>query len=275
MTEADGKPAPAIDAIVYVVGFPEKPDPNAPRPRSRRRAVTSCPTSSRSPRARHPVPDDDPFLHNVFSQSAARKFDLGSFKKGEYKDTPFPDTGVIDVYCNIHPEMAATILVLPNRRHTRTTSAGAFTLEGVPPGKSIVSRTRAAPPAGELEHHRDVRRRYQIDLKLVRGAEPNHLDKYSEKYKDSGATVESPSGLQVERHAQHAVDHARERREVGVATLRRCLCTHASGSRRPRVSRSCARPRRGGHRLLLELRGSIAPAGRRASGTERAPSTAS
>jgi hypothetical protein len=28
----------------------------------------------------------------------------------------FPRPGVIDVYCNIHPRMSATIPVLPNRR---------------------------------------------------------------------------------------------------------------------------------------------------------------
>ena len=68
---------------------------------------------------RSTFPNGDPFLHNVFSQSATRKFDLGSFKLHDEKTKDFPSPGVVDVYCNIHPEMAATILVLPNRRHIR------------------------------------------------------------------------------------------------------------------------------------------------------------
>src|SRR5690606_19296734 len=84
-----------------------------------------------------------------FSQSPARKFDLGSFKKGESKDKSFEKPGVVDVYCNIHPEMAATILVLPNTRHTRAKPDGSYMIDGVPPGTWTVFAyaRRAAKPA--------------------------------------------------------------------------------------------------------------------------------
>jgi len=70
--------------------------------------------------------------------SAARRFDLGQFKQGEKETKSFRKPGVVEVYCNIHPEMAATILVLPNRRFTTAAPDGRFAIEGLPPGRWTV-----------------------------------------------------------------------------------------------------------------------------------------
>jgi hypothetical protein len=64
----------------------------------------------------------------VFSPTPSRRFDLGSFPKGDSRSRVFPEPGVIDVFCNIHPEMSATILVLPNRKFTQTGDDGSFVL---------------------------------------------------------------------------------------------------------------------------------------------------
>src|SRR5207249_947314 len=79
-------------------------------------------------------PNADPFFHNVFSVSPGQRFDLGQYKRGETKTKLFREAGPVEVYCNIHPEMAATILVLPNRRFATTGADGTFTIEGVPAG---------------------------------------------------------------------------------------------------------------------------------------------
>jgi hypothetical protein len=134
-------------------------------------------------------PNQDSFLHNVFSQSSARKFDLGSFKKGDTKEKDFTTAGVIDVYCNIHPEMAATILVLPNKRHTRTKPDGTFVIDGVKPGNWTVFAygRRALKPASTrvtVTAGQDT----TVNLALTRGAEPPHVNKYGEKYKDPTTT---------------------------------------------------------------------------------------
>ena len=188
ITDPDGKPVDA-DAIIYVVGFTESPSTSAPTPIAQKNrafvpdlvAITVGETVS--------FPNRDPFLHNVFSQSQARKFDLGSFKKDEQKSKDFPDPGVIDVYCNIHPEMAATILVLPNREHTRRNRDGTYTLDNVPPGHwQVFAYARRTKPvsapvtvvAGQDTH---------VDLALVRGSAEPHLNKYGEKYHDTGTTT--------------------------------------------------------------------------------------
>ena len=190
VVEADGTAAPVIDAIVYVVGFPETADPKATPAQIAQEGRHFVPdlvavTAGESIN----FPNNDPFLHNVFSQSAARKFDLGSFKKGQQKTAEFPDPGVIEVYCNIHPEMAATILVLPNRRHARTSPTGAYTLEGVPPGEwTVFAYTRRAVKPVSAKVTVSATAETKLDLKLVRGAEPEHLNKFGEKYKAGGPT---------------------------------------------------------------------------------------
>jgi len=184
LTDADGRPAPASEVIVYVVGFTEPHAAGPPVQIAQRGrafvpdlvAITVGDTVS--------FPNADPFLHNVFSLSTARKFDLGSFKRGDAKDKLFPSPGVVDVYCNIHPEMAATILVLPNRAHTRVGADGTFTLAGIPAGEwTVFAYTRRA--ARPVSAHASVKPGADttLALALARGAEPEHLNKYGETYR--------------------------------------------------------------------------------------------
>jgi plastocyanin len=79
-------------------------------------------------------PNFDPYFHNVFSLSRALTFDLGRFRKGEKRERVFPHAGVVKVYCHIHSEMAATIMVFDHRLYSTPTSEGSFTIDAVPPG---------------------------------------------------------------------------------------------------------------------------------------------
>ena len=56
--------------------------------------------------------NDDPFFHNVFSLSAAKTFDLGSYPAGESKSVTFDKPGMVEVMCAIHPTMFMTIEVV-------------------------------------------------------------------------------------------------------------------------------------------------------------------
>lgn len=80
-------------------------------------------------------PNDDKVFHNVFSVSKAAKFDLGLYKSGTTKSVTFKSAGVVDVYCNIHPQMVAKIKVVDSSYYAVTAADGTFKIKGVPAGK--------------------------------------------------------------------------------------------------------------------------------------------
>lgn len=80
-------------------------------------------------------PNDDKVFHNVFSLSKAGRFDLGLYKAGDTRSVTFKEAGVIDIYCNIHPQMAAKIKVLDTSFYAVTGADGTFKIKNVPPGK--------------------------------------------------------------------------------------------------------------------------------------------
>ncbi len=57
--------------------------------------------------------NEDNFAHNVFSLSAAKSFDLGSFGNGGSKTIVFDKPGKIEVECAVHPDMRLDIEVKP------------------------------------------------------------------------------------------------------------------------------------------------------------------
>jgi plastocyanin len=83
-------------------------------------------------------PNFDPIFHNVFSLSKAKNFDLGNYPKGQTRMVTFPSPGMVAVYCHLHSNMAATIVVAPNRWATQANGNGAFALKDVPAGTYTV-----------------------------------------------------------------------------------------------------------------------------------------
>lgn len=84
-------------------------------------------------------PNWDDFDHNVFSRSkAAPAFDLDRYPRGQSKSRIFEKVGVVQVFCNIHPQMRAIIFVTPNRYFARADAEGRFEITGVPPGRHTI-----------------------------------------------------------------------------------------------------------------------------------------
>lgn len=79
-------------------------------------------------------PNQDPFSHNVFSNSALGAFDLGLYRTGKSRAATFPKPGVYAIYCNIHARMVSYVVAVPTAYVSRAQSSGAFTLAGVPAG---------------------------------------------------------------------------------------------------------------------------------------------
>jgi plastocyanin len=176
--------APVEPVLVYVVGFAEKPSP-APvviKQVGKRFipdlvAVTAGGSVS--------FPNGDPFLHNVFSQTTERAFDLGSYKQGETRTRPFPKPGVIDVYCNLHPEMSATIVVLPNTKFVLAGPDGTFEIKDVPVGSwsvFAVSRRAAQPATTKVTVTAGARVEATLHLDEVE-REFKHRNKFGEAYR--------------------------------------------------------------------------------------------
>jgi plastocyanin len=80
-------------------------------------------------------PNYDSVFHNVFSPSSRHPFDLGSYRAGDApKGVEMTATGVIDVFCNMHSRMHASVLVVPSSLYGRVAPDGSFELDGVPLG---------------------------------------------------------------------------------------------------------------------------------------------
>jgi plastocyanin len=80
-------------------------------------------------------PNLDAVFHSVFSTSGRNSFDLGSYRSGDpAKSVTLTTPGVVEVFCNIHAKMNATILVVPGPLYTKVGSDGSFRLENVPVG---------------------------------------------------------------------------------------------------------------------------------------------
>jgi plastocyanin len=79
-------------------------------------------------------PNHDPFNHNVFSLSEENPFDLGLYGRGEGRSVKLSRPGITRVYCNVHAQMSAIVVVRDNPWVTQPGSDGTFSLPAVPPG---------------------------------------------------------------------------------------------------------------------------------------------
>ncbi len=79
-------------------------------------------------------PNDDPISHNLFSLSSANAFDLGLYRRGAGKSEKFDNPGIVNVYCNVHPNMSAVIHVMATPYYTFADASGRYAFD-VPPGR--------------------------------------------------------------------------------------------------------------------------------------------
>jgi plastocyanin len=80
-------------------------------------------------------PNEDPFFHNVFSLYAGKRFDLGLYEAGSSRSVLFEHPGASFLFCNIHPEMSAVVVVVPTPYFGLSDATGRITIAGVPDGK--------------------------------------------------------------------------------------------------------------------------------------------
>ena len=80
-------------------------------------------------------PNDDAIFHNVFSLSGAQPFDLGYYPKSQSRAVKFNHAGIVQVYCHIHANMYAAIVVTASPWFARPTADGGFSWTNLPAGR--------------------------------------------------------------------------------------------------------------------------------------------
>lgn len=127
-------------------------------------------------------PNQDPILHNVFSVSEPKRFDLGLYRQGEGEQVTFDRPGVVRVFCNVHHAMVAYVLVLETPFHTRPDGDGSFRLRGLPAGEGTLTvwHERAEPWTTRVRV--PDAQPLAVALELSRGRVPRHLNKFGKPY---------------------------------------------------------------------------------------------
>jgi len=127
-------------------------------------------------------PNHDPILHNVFSLTPDNDFDLGLYGRGEGRTVTFSTAGLVRVFCNVHRDMVAHILVVASSFFTRADSNGRFALSGLPAGTGQLILWH---PRAELESRQSMAPETGLSLTLAakRRRVPKHFNKFGKPYR--------------------------------------------------------------------------------------------
>lgn len=136
-------------------------------------------------------PNRDPFFHNVFSLYNGKRFDLGFYESGSSRSVKFDHPGVSFIFCNIHPEMNATVIVFPTRYFAVSNASGEVNIRNVPPGlyRLQVWYERSSPEA-LAGLARDISVPLESPFPVVRVPQViqgavSHKNKYGKDYESS------------------------------------------------------------------------------------------
>ncbi len=133
-------------------------------------------------------PNHDPFNHNGFSLSEGNAFDLGLYGRGQTRTARFARPGVVRVYCNVHAQMSAIVVVRDTPYFARPSGDGSFALAAVPPGQYRLHLWHERAP--EVTRDLTVPETGVADLTLeldARGYQfQPHLNKYGQPYPQQG-----------------------------------------------------------------------------------------
>jgi plastocyanin len=128
-------------------------------------------------------PNNDGLYHNVFSLSAPQPFDLGLYRAGESRSRTFTAPGVYRVFCNIHPQMSAVVVVAPTAYATVAATDGSYMLD-LPPGRYRVTAMseRAAPVTVEVTSTLGASNAPELTLDESQWAATQHKNKFGKDY---------------------------------------------------------------------------------------------
>jgi plastocyanin len=141
LRDAAGRVAPVTDAVVWLPGVEPASavsrGPSSPRIAQRGKRFEPRIEVVRTG-TEVAFPNYDRVFHNVFSFSEVARFDLGLYRNGASRAVRFDRPGVARIYCNIHPQMTAFMVVVDSGLFVRTSSDGVAELDDVPSGRHAV-----------------------------------------------------------------------------------------------------------------------------------------
>ncbi len=134
-------------------------------------------------------PNTDLFFHNVFSLFEGKRFDLGLYEAGATRAVHFDRAGVCYIFCNIHPEMSAVVVVLKTPFYAVSDRSGELSIPNVPPGRYRVQvwHERSLPEVlksltREVTVSENFRSLGTIRLSEARNLRLEHKNKYGRDY---------------------------------------------------------------------------------------------
>jgi len=134
-------------------------------------------------------PNLDPWFHNVFSLFNGKKFDLGLYEAGTTRTVHFDREGVSYIFCNIHPEMSAVVVVVSSPYYGAATKGGEFSIAGVPPGRyTLHVWAENSPPevldalSREVELNGTMHSVGTLRVREAEVAKTQHKNKYGQDY---------------------------------------------------------------------------------------------
>jgi len=133
-------------------------------------------------------PNQDPFFHDVFSIYRGKPFDLGLYESGATRKVRFTQTGVSFIFCNIHPEMSAAVVVLKTPHFAISARDGSFQMSNVPAGRyklEVWAESATEDELASLTRELEVTAADNPPITLTlhaTGDSKEHLNKYGEAY---------------------------------------------------------------------------------------------
>ena len=186
VVRASLRPAPPVDqVVVYLEDAPALDEmPKGPFEMAQEGQSFAPPLLVVPVGASVVFPNRDAFYHNVFSPGAPDiGFDLGLYRGGIAKAVTLPKPGVVSVYCNIHPQMTAHMVVVPNSFYAQVGHDGRFEIQRAPRGTwhAVVWSPFAAPvrETVQVEAGKETQLRATI---RQRTTDERHLNKEGKEY---------------------------------------------------------------------------------------------
>jgi len=185
VVRASLRPPPPVDqVVVYLEGTPAADEmPMGPFEMAQEGRTFAPPLLVVPVGATVAFPNRDAFYHNVFSPGPETGFDLGLYRGGIAKTVTLQKAGVISVYCNIHPQMTANLVVVPNPYYARVGGDGRFEIQRVPRGTwhAVVWSPFAAPVRETVQVDPAKETQLRVTIRQ-RAADERHLNKEGKEY---------------------------------------------------------------------------------------------